>query len=235
MSAPLKVSAVLSASIERMRARTWRDADAAAFEQGAIPTRAAATRPLIALAPVHGAGIPHRFKPRQRPRSPDRAASRARRRRFGGSSALPPNIRHFYTEGQRAVLCIIGGEVKRRGVCDFPIDKIAALAGVGRTTTQTAMREAERLGHLRITERPQPGRKHLPHLIAVASAEWLTWIKKGAAAHGNIGSNSVKKANPTKIEVSNNSQVSRGGRPQRALQGNTRAGPEASRSGGACG
>jgi len=41
MSAPLIVSAELSASIQRMKARTWRDADAEAFEQGAIPTRAA--------------------------------------------------------------------------------------------------------------------------------------------------------------------------------------------------
>ena len=97
-----------------------------------------------------------RFTPRQRQRSPDRKASRDRRRMLGGSSALPDNLRHHYTEGQRSVLCIVAGEVKRHGVCDFPIDKIAALAGVCRTTVQTTLHEARRLGHIKITERPQP-------------------------------------------------------------------------------
>lgn len=36
---------------------------------------------------------------------------------------MPPNLRHHYTEGQRAVLCIIAGEVKHHGICDLPIDK----------------------------------------------------------------------------------------------------------------
>jgi hypothetical protein len=86
--------------------------------------------------------IGSRFTPRQRPRSPNRKASRDRRRTLGGSSALPVDLRHHYTEGQRAVLCIVAGEVKRHGICDFPIDKIAALAGVCRTTVQTTMHEA---------------------------------------------------------------------------------------------
>src|SRR5262245_56065749 len=43
-----------------------------------------------------------RFASRQRPRSPDRKASRDRRRRLGGSSTLPDTLRHHYTEGQRA-------------------------------------------------------------------------------------------------------------------------------------
>ena len=37
MSAPVMISAELKGSIERMKARTWRDADAQAFEQGAMP------------------------------------------------------------------------------------------------------------------------------------------------------------------------------------------------------
>ncbi len=230
MSAPLKASPELVAVLARKPAP-----DAAIVEgyaTGAIPTRAAAAGPLTAAAPNSARWCQHRFKPRQRPRSPDRAASRARRRLLGGSSALPPNIRAFYTEGQRAVLCVISGEVKRRGVCDFPIDKIAALAGVGRTTTQTAIREAERLGHLRITERPQPGRKHLPHLITVTSAEWLTWIRRGAVAHSGIGSNPSKMANPTRIEFQNDSGFSRKERSQTALQGECGDSLPASRGGG---
>jgi hypothetical protein len=139
-----------------------------------------------------------RFTPRQRQRSPDRKASRDRRRMLGGSSALPDNLRHHYTEGQRSVLCVVAGEVKRCGVCDFPIDKIAALAGVCRTTVQTTLHEARRLGHIKITERPQPGRKSLPNVIEIISPEWRTWIRRGPSAARRIGSNSVKMVNPTK-------------------------------------
>ena len=77
----------------------------------------------------------------------------------------------FAKEGQRAVLCIVAGEIKHRGLCDLPIDKIAALAGVCRTAVQTTIHEARRLGHIKITERPIPGRKHLPNVVEIASAE----------------------------------------------------------------
>jgi hypothetical protein len=139
-----------------------------------------------------------KFKPRQRPRSPDRKASRERRRMLGGSAVLPPNLRPHYTEGQRAVLCIVAGEVKHHGICDLPIDKIAALAGVCRTTVQTTLHEARRLFHLRITERPQWGRKSLTNVVEIISPEWLTWTKRGPTAHRPIGSNSVKMVSTTK-------------------------------------
>ena len=140
-----------------------------------------------------------RFVPRQRQRSPDRKASRDRRRMLGGSSALPDSLRQYYTEGQRAVLCIVVGEIKQRhGVCDLPIDKIAALAGVCRTTVQTTIHEARRLGHLKITERPIPGRKHLPNVVEIVSAEWRAWIRRASSAARRIGSNSVKMVSTTK-------------------------------------
>jgi hypothetical protein len=139
-----------------------------------------------------------RFIPRQRQRSPDRKASRDRRRMLGGSSALPNNLRHHYTEGQRSVLCIVAGEVKRHGICDLPIDKIAALAGVCRTTVQTALHEARRLGHIKITERPQRGRKSLPNVVEINSPDWRTWLHRGPSAARLIGSNSAKMVSPTK-------------------------------------
>ena len=104
-----------------------------------------------------------RFVSRQRPRSADRKASRDRRRMFGGSSALPPNLRAFYTEGQRAVLCIAAQEVKEAQPI-FQLRPPAALAGVCRTTVQNALHEARRLGHVAITERPQRGRKNLTNI-----------------------------------------------------------------------
>ncbi len=196
MSAPVVVSAELAASIQRMRSRSWRDDDARAFEEGT-----ARTKPAVATAaPIGASARVSRFTPRQRPRSPNRQASRDRRRRLGGSSALPDTLRHHYTEGQRAVLCIIAGEIKHHGVCDLPIDRIAALAGVCRTTVQTTLHEARRLNHIRITERPVPGRKNLPNLIEIASAEWRTWLKRGPSAHRPIGSKTVNLASTTKSQ-----------------------------------
>jgi hypothetical protein len=190
MSGPLTVSAELSASIQRMKARTWRDAEAQAFEQGAIPTKQAARSANAARA--------SRLLPRQRPRTPNRQASRDRRRQLGGSSALPDTLRRYYTEGQRAVLCVIAGEIKHHGVCDLPIDKIAALAGVCRTTVQTTLHEARRMGHIKITERPVRGRKSLTNLVEILSKEWRAWIDRGPSAHRPIGSKFVKMVSTTK-------------------------------------
>jgi hypothetical protein len=111
---------------------------------------------------------------------------------------LPDSLRQHYTEGQRSVLCIVAGEIKRHGVCDFPIDKIAALAGVCRTTVQTTLRAARQLGHMKVTERPRPGRKNLPNVIEIISPAWRRWIRRGPSAARLIGSNSVKMLNPTK-------------------------------------
>lgn len=141
-------------------------------------------------------------KPRQRPRSPDRKASRDRRRRLGGSSALPDTLRQFYTEGQRAVLCIVAGEVKHHGVCNLPIGKIAALAGVGQTTVQTALHIAWRgCAHIKITHRPRRGQKSLTNIVEITSPEWLTWIKRGPSAHKPDRVQNAEKANPTKSQV----------------------------------
>jgi hypothetical protein len=142
--------------------------------------------------------IGRRLIPRQRPRSPNRKASRDRRRTLGSSAVMPPNLRSYYTEGQRAVLAIIAGEIKHHGICELPLDKIAALAGVCRTTVQTTLHEARRLFHIIVTERPQPGGKSLTNVVEIISREWMTWIRRGPAAHRPVGSNSVRMVSPTK-------------------------------------
>jgi hypothetical protein len=173
-----------------------------------------------------------RFLPRQRPRSPNLKASRDRRRILGGSSAMPDSLRHYYTEGQRAVLCIVAGEIKRTGVCDLPIDKIAALAGVCRTTVQTAMHEARRLKHIKITERPVHGRKNLPNLVEVISREWLTWIKRGPSASRFIGSNSVNLMSTTKNTNLRTEEASE--KKSGDLRGRTRENPGRTTEGRSC-
>ncbi|MFT0862582.1 hypothetical protein [Ancylobacter sp. G4_0304] len=161
------------------------------------------------LRPQHAVGrrqaFLFRFKPRRAQRSPDREASIRRRRMLGGSGALPDKLRSLFTESQRAVLTIIAGEVKHHGQCDLPIDKIAALAGCGRTTVQNALHQADRLGLVKVEKRPVRGAKNKTNLVRIVSGEWLAWIRRGPVAHRPIGSKTSpmpKNLNPTKnIEV----------------------------------
>lgn len=140
-----------------------------------------------------------KFKPRQHERSPDKQKSRERRRSLAGSGALPSEIRKFYTEGQRAVLTIIALEIKNgNGACTFPVGKIAAKAGVCRTTVQSTLHEASRLGHIWVQERKRSGRKNLTNIVTVTSFEWKKWIQRGSYSNRTIGSNLVKKSSPTK-------------------------------------
>lgn len=158
--------------------------------------------------------------PRRKPqRSPDRKASRERQRMLGGAGHLPPQVRQHYTQGERAVLYVISTEVKRTGVCDWPIAKIAAMAGVCRTTAQNAMREAQRLAHIIVEARPVPGKKNLTNVVKIISREWCAWLKRGP-----IG---FKTLDPTKnIDIQKEGSA-RAERPQGAIRGvyEARSGP----------
>lgn len=200
MSAPVMISAELKTSIERMKARFWRDADAQAFEQGAIPTKQATRSPPTGQ-PATGNPYPDRrhcsrLLPRQSKTiltDDERIKRRNRKRMLGGSSALPDTIRHYYTEGERAVLCIVAGEVKRRGICDLSIKEIADRAGVRRTTVQNAMHEGRRRGHLEITERPRRGAKSETNIVRILFTEWREWIKRAPSAAHRIGFKKTSK------------------------------------------
>jgi hypothetical protein len=110
---------------------------------------------------------------RRPPRSPDRRASIDRRRRQASSGAMPPALAANFTTGEQAALAVIA---RQPGRCDLFIDAIAAMAGVCRSVVQNAVREAARLGLVRVTERRIPGRKSLSNVIQVISPEWLAWI-----------------------------------------------------------
>jgi hypothetical protein len=169
---------------------------------------------------------PSRFAPRRRPRSPDREASRYRRRMIGGSSVMPANMRGCYTEGERAVLRIIVGEVKHHGFCDLPIDKMAALAGACRTTVQTTLHEARRQWHLRITERPRPGRKNLTNIVEIVSPKWRAWLKLQPLARYPIGSNLLSRSNLVST-TKNQYLIKRRWNPAERPQGASRGVPTA--------
>jgi hypothetical protein len=117
---------------------------------------------------------------RRRPRrSPDMDASRRRARMLGGAGHVPPHVRSSYTECERAVLYIVAAEVKRRGMCDLSVGEISARAGVCDRTTQNAIAEGVRQGHLAREERERPGRRNDTNVVRITSQEWLAWIKRG--------------------------------------------------------
>ena len=125
------------------------------------------------------AGRASLFPPRRSLRSPDRMASLERRRLLACSGPLPPQLAARFTEGQRAVLRIVGDEVAAKGVCGLFIDAIAARAGVCRRLAQGALRLAAGDGLLTIEERRHQGRKNSPNLVRIISREWQVWIRRG--------------------------------------------------------
>ena len=112
-----------------------------------------------------------------RPISPDRAASLARRRRLAASGALPPQLAAAFTQGEVAALAVIAREVQRRDGCELPLDAIAALAGVSRTTVQNAVRAALAIGALARQERRRRGRKSDTNILAITDAGWRAWLR----------------------------------------------------------
>lgn len=131
-------------------------------------------------------GLPVRatlFQARRAPRSPDRIASRHRRRLVASAGPLPPALAAGFTEGQRAVLGIVAAEVKAGDPCGLCVDAIAARAGVCRRSAQVALRLAAADGLISIEERRHRGRKNSPNLIRVISREWWAWIRRGARAN----------------------------------------------------
>jgi len=134
-------------------------------------------------------------KSRKWQRTSDRSASMARKRKLGSSGSLPVDLREHYTEGERAALTVIAGEIKQHGICELAIDHIAAVSGISRTTVHNAVRKAQRLMHVIVQARPRAGRKSLTNRVKVISKAWLSWIKRAPALAKSIG---LKLFHPTK-------------------------------------
>src|SRR5712692_8546885 len=129
-------------------------------------------------------------------RTPDKIASRGRRRVW--SRNMPPEMAKDFSEGLRAVGGVIASETKRHGVMDWCVDKIAAVAGVCRTTVQTYLRMAQERGDIEVEYRPVKGEKNWTNIVKIRSKEWLEWIRR-APVVGPIG---LKPACPTEIRES---------------------------------
>lgn len=123
-------------------------------------------------------------RPLRPPRSPERQKRLNRKRRLAASGPLPPALAARYTEGERAVLRIVGDDCRDKGRCTDTIKEIAARAGVRRTTAQNTLRKARkpeegepRLIHVR--ERRRHGENSLTNVITIVSGEWRLWLTKG--------------------------------------------------------
>jgi hypothetical protein len=174
--------------------------DEAAHLQECLERRRGGPRVSVKGAPIAPLrGRVSRFAPRKHQRSPDRAASRARRRKLGGAGAMPPDLRDHYTEGERSVMCVVTSEIKRHGLCDWPVDKLAAHSGVCRTTAQNALRKGKLRGDITVTVRPLRGGKNLTNIVRICCRQWLAWLKRGFATACCIGLKAVKKLSPTEI------------------------------------
>jgi hypothetical protein len=179
----------------------------------AIDARRQETRAARQSAPL---GVP-KAVPRPRrviPRSPDRAASRQRRRDVGQERWLPPSIASKLTPGEIAVLSVEVREIVKHGVCSLPVDAIAGMAGVCATTVKNTRRLAEGLGFIRVIRRPRRGQKSKTNLIYALSPELRAWI---ATRRKMIGGKLVPS---TQTDLSKKAQhgiaMPRQNRPQRA-------------------
>ena len=109
-----------------------------------------------------------------RPASP---ASIERRRRWTGSGWLPAHLVARFTMAENAVLAVIAAEVAQRGQCRLTVGHIAALAGVGRTSVQNALREAAALGLVTVEQRRQSYSRSQPNVVSIVSREWSAWVR----------------------------------------------------------
>src|SRR5215467_10414385 len=95
----------------------WRDLAAGRISEAEAEHRASALagqRPLSSrgpLRPIMGAAIVRRFAPRRYQCSPDREASRRRRRLLARGGHMPPDVRDKYREGEASALTIIAREI----------------------------------------------------------------------------------------------------------------------------
>ena len=167
------------------------DAEAEAIAEAVQSRRAAFARPAAGVALANAAPASARRRP---PRSPDRQASLERRRRQAMSGIVPARIAASFTMGEVAALAVIARAVQKTGQCLLPLDAIAALAGVSRTTAQNAVRAAERLGLLQRIERRRRGLPSFTNVLRIVSAEWLTWLRHGQQGVGfkNLNATSNK-------------------------------------------
>ncbi len=156
---PLVYQAQLSGQIDEMQ--TDRLATAAQVRRDVFAARhrvAGITKPSFP-EPVH-----------------QRSRMRGKRRTWGASGALPPNLRSMFTPGENAVAAVIRAEVRRHGACTLPYAAIAKSAGLLSTTVvKRFVRVAKAQGLIAVQERRITGTRNAPNVIRITSVDWQRW------------------------------------------------------------
>ena len=88
-------------------------------------------------------------------------------------------------------------EVQARQVCVLPIDAIAPLAGVSRSTVKNALRIAPKLGLIEVRERRRPGLPSLTNVVRVIDSAWLGWLR----LRGGVKSLTARHAILTRLDA----------------------------------
>lgn len=197
--AAVRTTAQLDAVARQLWAAHGQGAIADADAEGvaaALQGRRAAFSRLAAdgVALLQAAPVGARRRP-VRPRSRDRQASLERRRRCALSGAVPSRIAASFTLGEAAVLSVVAGQVRKSGQSLLPIDALAALAGVSRSTVKNAIRTAERIGLIQRIERRRRGLPSLSNILRIVAADWLAWLRHGGRQLG------VKNLTPTYKQI----------------------------------
>ena len=175
------VTARTTAMLDNVSRLTWRG-----LAEGLIDDKVAERLSVATEArrmALKGQGSMKPSKPAlARPRpctSPDRARSISRRRQLAASGAVPGTIAASFTTGEIAVLTVIARECQRSGSCTWFMDRIAAVAGVCRSTARNALRLAQDLGLVTVQERRHRAWRSDSNVIRIVSREWLAWLRLG--------------------------------------------------------
>jgi AraC-like DNA-binding protein len=158
-------------------------------------------------APAKASERPIQQRVGARPRT---VASVERRRSLASQGWFPHAIAARFTVGEQAALAVIAQEVARHGSCTLFIEKIAALAGVTRSTVKRALKEAHALGMIRIEERRLTGWRNDANVVTIVDPAWLAWLRMRRKGEGsrneparntNIRNQSESRSMPKAQEV----------------------------------
>lgn len=188
------VTARTVAMLDNVSRLTWRGLAAGLIDDKAAERLSTVTEARrMALKGKGRMNPPKAALARPRPcRSPNRARSISRRRQLAASGAVPGTLAASFTTGEIAVLTVIARECQRSGSCSWFMDRIAAVAGVCRTTARNALRLAQDLGLIMVQERRHRAWRSDSNVIRIVSREWLSWLRLGGGC---------KKPNTTNTDL----------------------------------
>ena len=171
--------------VSRLLWQAYEAGEISDVDAGAVSEAVAARREAIKSAGSKRPTTPPRpsLPKRREPRSPDRAASIARRRKVTASGALPPGIACQFTPAETAALSIIAAEIKRSGKCELHVDAIAGRAGTCRRVVQYAVAHAVDLGFLHRQERRRSYSSSDTNVLTIKCDDWAAWQRLGYRVH----------------------------------------------------